>query len=554
MSISVSAYTDYVCCPSVFDSDAEVKPIIGYGLFTFLRVPPGEACYNQSRCLVNETQIKDLIDWWNGTDGNYPPRNCTVNGMRTGANIMAIARNISPTLPNGTCPIVGNFVTGCMELDQADTVYTQTANIEANTSCCIDIQANNVTFNGDNYWIRNQTLNGSGICVDGFPDSEIHNTNVTMGPGTGGIGIYLDSADDAHIHNNILNDQNYGLSGNVIAGSIIENNTIEDNVFGMVLSSGNMEINNNFIKSNIRGISLDLVSTSLFFNNSITSNVERGISAYRTKTSNFSYTTTTNNYQGIVFENSSDNNIDHLTSNSNSNDSILLIDFSTNNYFSNFLLSSNQFGVTLINSSFNNFTDGIISPSSVWDVYAHSDSLKDIFLNVTYKISNESVSSDSNIIRKWYYQAYVNDTNGNPVDLVPVSAFNKSSDLEFPLVTGTFAPGFTDIYHIIDYANNMGTRDYYSNYTTSINTPPSHNLNISVLKNYLDIFTITQGCGNGILEPGEQCDDGNINDTDFCSYPNCMIKILDCFSVWSFCGNGICDVGETAATCPIDGC
>ncbi len=43
----------------------------------------------------------------------------------------------------------------------------------------------------------------------------------------------------------------------------------------------------------------------------------------------------------------------------------------------------------------------------------------------------------------------------------------------------------------------------------------------------------TQGCGNGIVNTGEQCDDGNLNDNDACSN-NCT----------QGCGNGIVNTGE----------
>jgi cysteine-rich repeat protein len=43
-------------------------------------------------------------------------------------------------------------------------------------------------------------------------------------------------------------------------------------------------------------------------------------------------------------------------------------------------------------------------------------------------------------------------------------------------------------------------------------------------------------CGNGIHEPGEECDDGNTDDGDGCS-SNCEIEIPDC-------GNGVLEFGE----------
>ena len=59
----------------------------------------------------------------------------------------------------------------------------------------------------------------------------------------------------------------------------------------------------------------------------------------------------------------------------------------------------------------------------------------------------------------------------------------------------------------------------------------------------------SSACGNGVLDPGEECDDGNVNNGDSCS-SSCTIE-------FGFCGDGIlapneqCDDGNTI---PGDGC
>jgi len=50
-------------------------------------------------------------------------------------------------------------------------------------------------------------------------------------------------------------------------------------------------------------------------------------------------------------------------------------------------------------------------------------------------------------------------------------------------------------------------------------------------------------CGNGVLEPGEECDDGNIAPGDGCS-ATCTLE--------AFCGDSICGPGETNLNCPED--
>jgi cysteine-rich repeat protein len=52
------------------------------------------------------------------------------------------------------------------------------------------------------------------------------------------------------------------------------------------------------------------------------------------------------------------------------------------------------------------------------------------------------------------------------------------------------------------------------------------------------------GCGNGVVEGDEQCDDGNLVDGDSCS--------ATCVAGVAVCGNGFVDVGETCDDGPID--
>ena len=43
------------------------------------------------------------------------------------------------------------------------------------------------------------------------------------------------------------------------------------------------------------------------------------------------------------------------------------------------------------------------------------------------------------------------------------------------------------------------------------------------------------GCGDGIIDHGEECDDGNTVSGDGCSFPSCQLPV---------CGNSLLEFGE----------
>ena len=70
------------------------------------------------------------------------------------------------------------------------------------------------------------------------------------------------------------------------------------------------------------------------------------------------------------------------------------------------------------------------------------------------------------IIRKWYFQANVlyNETFF-PVEDAQVNAFDKYNGVYGPWITD--GDGLTSVEDLIDYVNDAGVQDYYSNYTIS---------------------------------------------------------------------------------------
>src|SRR3989338_6880686 len=102
-------------------------------------------------------------------------------------------------------------VTGCTELNLANTEYQQTANIiPILEASCINITADNVTFDGNGYSILNSTYKGHGVYTM-RDNATIKNTNINVGYSADSpSAINLNSANDSKILNNTLGG-NYGI-------------------------------------------------------------------------------------------------------------------------------------------------------------------------------------------------------------------------------------------------------------------------------------------------------------------------------------------------------
>jgi parallel beta-helix repeat protein len=412
-------------------------------------------------------------------------------------------------------------VTSCGVLDIEGETYVQTVDIIDNnlTDSCIKITAENIIFDCQNYAIKSDDAY-AGVYSNQL-STTVKNCNISMSS-EGGSGIALVDSNNSYIHNNILNNQGRGLVLLRAFNTKIEDNTMNSNVYGIHLTSasGNNLTNNtagsglggdgiylrsssnNIIKENIvnfnsvgygNGISIGDSSSG----NSITGNTansnEAGIVIFSNSENNIIENNIFNsNYRGISLSSGSDNNI-IINNIIESND--YGIDTTTDhNQFINNILNLNGEGID-IGSDSNNITGGSISNGTGEDdIFIYGNSKNNIFLDVIYDVSKEYVETGGELIRKWYYKAYVNDTNGNAVSNADVTAYNKSADLIESLTTdGT---GWTELGELIDYVNDGGTRTYYSDYTIKAGKSgffdtETHIYNITSTENILDdVFTL----------------------------------------------------------------
>ncbi|MBN2331341.1 MAG: right-handed parallel beta-helix repeat-containing protein, partial [Candidatus Aenigmarchaeota archaeon] len=393
--------------------------------------------------------------------------------------------------PNTTVQSLGvspdTNVTSCKVLDLDNTHYTQTANIEPDADPCINITGENVTFDGNGFWIRNTTLKGTGI-YSNRNNTTIMNCNVTMSGSSGGYGIELSNANRSFILNNTLNGQYYGLYLSSNDDTRIENNTADSNIYGIYLFQGsdsNVLENNTADSNKYHGTYLNLNSD----NNTINNN-----------------TLNSNAYCGIRIESSSSNIIENNDiwncSSAGAYSCIYIYNSDYNVFDSNRINKSHKYGIILYSfnmgghSSNNVFKNTNMTNIDGTAVFLDDDDLDSVnknntFLNFTY--SNETVDAYSVLIRKWHYRAYVKDGGGAAVPNASVEVYNSSSDLVGNLTTGP--DGLTAKVELVDYINNGGTQYFHSNFTAYANKSGYVNVtnehNITIEHNIVDdVFTL----------------------------------------------------------------
>ena len=334
--------------------------------------------YNHGKINPNGANIQDSL----GNLCLYPV--CTqpvYNNIQDSFSFHAAHFTTYIVAAGGVCGIV---------LNQAGSTYITNGSIVNYTfsGSCINISANNIIFDCNGSTIYLNTAGSYAITMNSS-NVTIQNCSI-IGSTSNGIIFNGPNAKYSRINNvNISNTFN----GIYMYNSMLNNLT---NIF--VKNSSNT------------GIFLDSGSSS----------------------NNLSYINLTNSSYGLVIQTSDSNNIFNLRAEYNTHDGIDLNPSSNHNIFKNVQLVNNLgSGVTFLSSStYNNFSDSNISSNLGIDVnLASSNDFGNNFINCTY--NKEFVNSGDKLYRKWYYRAYANDSSGNPIFNVNVSANNVTGGIEF---------------------------------------------------------------------------------------------------------------------------
>ncbi len=341
-----------------------------------------------------------------------------------------------------------NNITECRKLGLANENYTLVNDISS-TGTCINITAENVTLDGDGYlitygnstngygiysfnkdkitiknvsiYMKNETrTDSSAIYLQHSNNHNISFVNISITGNDDNIGVYLFNASDSYIDNAIINttgEHGYGIflygvwNGNCVNNTVTNSEIYTYGTYG----SGIRIVGANGASKNHTILDTSIYSkawSGIFIEGGLLNEGYINITRVRIETESAA-----GDGQGI-----------HVWDNIN-------------------LLYVKDSNITTHSSS-----DGF----KVRD-YAGNYS----FLNVSYV--NDSVV-DGTLTRKWYFESYVNWSNGTLADGANVSAYNSSGDWEFNVLTDS--AGYIPRQEITDYIIIGGTgTSYFSNYT-----------------------------------------------------------------------------------------
>jgi len=209
---------------------------------------------------------------------------------------------------------------------------------------------------------------------------------------------------------------------------------------------------------------------------------------------------TSTSYYGLYINyGSRDNTFYNTTVYSGSSTGLFLFRDARNNSFYNLTArtdGSSTVAIQFYGSGNMTFKDcAAIAPNYEYSVYmdnsgsAYGSVTNNTFTNCTFT-GSEVLDSSTQLIRKWYYDAYTNDTLGLYVPSVNVTGANRTGTRQFSVLSN--GTGWIARQEIIDYVNNGGSKYYASNYSingtySSAVIAKSHN--ITVENNVLDVFT-----------------------------------------------------------------
>jgi hypothetical protein len=374
-----------------------------------------------------------------------------------------------------------NNITACRNFDTPGYYYLM--NNLSSEGTCINISSDNVTIDGQGYYIFHAQggVTGMAITSNGYSNLRIEGFNLFMNSSsTNGDGISINGGQYITISDNNIT-QTDGSGGGDGIGLFSSNHTLIENCNISMIDS---------FTGNGHGINIQATPSSM---NNITIKNSK-IYQYSSSVAGIYL-----DDQATFIENLTIYNI-YLYGDGSSNNDGILIDLDHNNrdisanISSVFISNMGRYGISFTTFHGKGLTNPIsninISNSGTKDVYVFNG--KAVFLNSTY--ISETITSGDSLTRQWYYASYVNNTIGDPINNVNVTSYNISGSFIFNLTTD--ATGYTPLGIATEYISNSTGKTYqtpHNIYAGASGYPIiNHTINFSsTLNKYNDYFTLS---------------------------------------------------------------
>jgi len=258
-----------------------------------------------------------------------------------------------------TFSLLNTQLTSCGNLTIANTVYTLQNNITDYAGTCFQIQADNVTFDGQGYTVdgtNNASVEYWAIFSVGFGNITIKNLNIkefgdfACSENCFGGGIRFESASNSMINNITFTSDYFAFYGLLNSdNNTIINNVGSNNTYGITLdsSSNNLIANNTFSNNTYIGITISSSSNNnQIVNNSANNNGQFGI-YFGGVNNNYliNNVANDNSQRGIRLSTSNHNQLINNTFNNNAGNGIELQSNSKNNTIVNQIVGGNPVAI-----------------------------------------------------------------------------------------------------------------------------------------------------------------------------------------------------------------
>ncbi len=341
----------------------------------------------------------------------------------------------------------------CLSLTLQNAVFTLTNNVSS-AGTCFNILADNITLDGNGYWINySQSSSGSAVSNGGYDNITIRNLNIVQGSASGNsYAIYGEGMSNSTITNSTI--RTLGSNGHGIlfqsssnSSTISGNRIITSGGYGIyIASSGKDNVSANEIITsgyNDFGMYIAIVQDSNILSNNITTSGDSSTGIYLLSSESSiisnNMVETSNEYgEGIHLDTVSNSNLlsnNTITTLNDSSAGIRLVSASSLNTISSnkittsgqisagvsivtdsntildnniTTLADNSYAISISSSNSNNITGGSIIANMSYDYYITNAGATNNFTNTNFTAERSIYFAD---IASWFN--YRNDSSNN---------------------------------------------------------------------------------------------------------------------------------------------